>query len=116
MFIEEAVDKAIDGCIKEDILREFLERNRAEARAMSIYEYDQEEHIRLEREDAYDDGRKIGREEGREEGRKEGIELGEYKKLREQVEKKMKKGFSVSEIAEILEESIDKIEEIVKGL
>ena len=116
MFIEEAVDKAIDECIKEDILREFLERNRAEARAMSIYEYDQEEHIRLEREDAYDDGRKIGREEGREEGRKEGIELGEYKKLREQVEKKMKKGLSVSEIAEILEESIDEIEEIVKGL
>ena len=108
MFIEEAVDKAIDECIKEDILREFLERNRAEARAMSIYEYDQEEHIRLEREDAYDDGRKLGREEG--------IELGEYKKLREQVEKKMKKGLSVSEIAEIFEESIDKIEEIVKGL
>ena len=33
-----------------------------------------------------------------------------------QEEKKMKKGFLVSEIAEILEESIDKIEEIVKGL
>ena len=68
MFIEEAVDKAIDECIKEDILREFLERNRAEARAMSIYEYNQEEHIRLEREDAFEDGRKLGKEEGREEG------------------------------------------------
>ena len=49
-------------------MREFLERNRAEARAMSIYEYDQEEHIRLEREDAFEDGRKLGRELGREEG------------------------------------------------
>ena len=97
-------------------MREFLERNRAEARAMSIYEYDQEEHIRLEREDAYDDGRKLGREEGREEGRKEGIELGEYKKLREQVEKKMKKGLSVSDIAEMLEENIDKVEELMKSL
>ena len=83
---------------------------------MSIYEYDQEEHIRLEREDAYDYGRKLGREEGIEEGRKEGIELGEYKKLREQVEKKLKKGLSASEIAEMLEENIDKVEELMKSL
>ncbi len=41
-------------------MREFLEKNRAEAKAMSIYEYDQEEHIRLEREDAFEDGRKEG--------------------------------------------------------
>ena len=79
---------------------------------MSIYEYDQEEHIRLEREDAYDDGLKLGREEGR----KEGIELGEYKKLREQVEKKLKKGLSASDIAEMLEENMDKVEEIMKSL
>ncbi len=65
---QEAVDRAIDECIKEDILREFLERNRAEARAMSIYEYNQEEHIRLEREDAFEDGHKLGRAEGRAEG------------------------------------------------
>ena len=62
--IEEAVDRAIDECIREGILREFLERNHAEARAMSIYEYNQEEHIRLEREDAFEDGHKLGREEG----------------------------------------------------
>ena len=68
MSIEEAVDKAIDECIKEDVLREFLERNCAEARAMSIYEYNPEEHIRLEREDAFEDGHKLGRAEGRTEG------------------------------------------------
>ena len=68
MSIEESVDKAIDECIKEDVLREFLERNCAEARAMSIYEYNQEEHIRLEREDAFEDGHKLGRAEGRTEG------------------------------------------------
>ena len=27
---------------------------------MSLYEYDQEEHIRLEREDAYEEGREEG--------------------------------------------------------
>ena len=62
--IEEAVERAIEECIREGILREFLARNRAEARAMSIYEYNQDEHIRLEREDAYEDGRKAGKEEG----------------------------------------------------
>ena len=108
MSIEEAVDRAIDECIREDILKEFLERNRAEARAMSIYEYDQEEHIRREREDAFEDGRKEGREEG--------IGLGENKKLRELVEKKVKKGLSISEIADMFEESLDKIEDIIKNL
>ena len=68
MSIEEAVDRAIDECIKEDILREFLEKNRAEARAMSIYEYNQEEHIRMEREDAFEDGHKLGQAKGRAEG------------------------------------------------
>ena len=64
MSIEDAVDRAIDECIKEDILREFFEKNRAEAKSMSIYEYDEEKHIRLEREDAFAEGRTEGRAEG----------------------------------------------------
>ena len=79
---------------------------------MSIYEYDQDEHIRLEREDAFEDGRKIGREEGREEG----IELGSYRILKGQVEKKLEKGCSVSEIAEMLEEEPTVIEKLVAEL
>ena len=47
-------------------------------------------------------------EEGREEGKDE--------KLRELVEKKVKKGLSVSEIADMLEESEETIEKIVKSL
>ena len=110
MSIEDAVDRAIDACIREDILREFLERNRAEARAMSIYEYDQEEHIRLEREDAFEDGRKAGREEGIEKG----LLLGVNKKLKELVEKKVKKGLSASEIADMLEEDLSVITAIME--
>jgi len=56
MPIEVAVDKAIDECIREDILREFLSQNKAEARKMSIYEYDYEEHMRMEREEHYAKG------------------------------------------------------------
>ena len=47
-------------------------------------------------------------EDGRNEGKDE--------KLREQVEKKVKKGFSIPEIADMLEESEETIEKIVKSL
>ena len=70
MVIEQAVERAITECISEGILREFLESNRAEAKHMSIYEYDEKEHIRLERAEA------------REEGREEGLLLGENKLTR----------------------------------
>lgn len=54
-----AVEKAVDYCIGNGILADFLRENRAEAIAMSIFEYDEEKHMKNEREE--------GREEGREE-------------------------------------------------
>lgn len=55
--ITDAVERAITECIQEGILREFLEKNRAEARAVSIYEYNEEEHMRMEREEFFEKGR-----------------------------------------------------------
>ena len=52
--LSEAVERAITECIREEILKEFLEKNQAEVRKMSIYEYDQEKHIRMERQDAWE--------------------------------------------------------------
>ena len=43
---------------------------------MSIYEYDEEKHMRQEREAAWEDGKKEGIEEGKKEGIKEGMEQG----------------------------------------
>ncbi len=101
--IEEAVEKAINECIQEDILKDFLEANRAEAIKVSIYEYherkrawegtaftqraanedrelcsryNEQEHIRMEREDAFEDGRKAGHKLGLDEGHKLGLETG----------------------------------------
>lgn len=56
--LEEAVEQAIEECISEGILEKFLRKNRAEVKKVSIYEYDEEKHIRQEREDAKEDGRK----------------------------------------------------------
>ena len=62
--IEDSVERTVREFISEGILKEFLEQNRAEAKAMSIYEYNEEEHLRMEREDAFEDGRKTGYIEG----------------------------------------------------
>ena len=58
--LSEAVERAITECIRKGILKEFLEKNRAEVKKMSIYEYDQEKHIRMERQDAWEDGMQEG--------------------------------------------------------
>ena len=40
--LEEAVTRAVDECIEEGILAEFLVKNKAEVIKVSIYEYDKE--------------------------------------------------------------------------
>ena len=57
----DAVEKAITECIQENILRDFLLKNRAEAKAMSIYEYDEEKTLRMFREEGYEDGERNGK-------------------------------------------------------
>ena len=92
MELAEAVDRAINECIEEDVLRDFLMEHKAEARAMSIFEYDQERHMQQERE--------------------AGIEKGEQQLLRRQVKKNLSRGMSISEIAEVLDETEERIREI----
>ena len=56
MSLDEAVERAITECIREGILAEFLKKNRAEAKKVSIYEYDEERHMRQTREEGMEDG------------------------------------------------------------
>ena len=97
MPIEEAVEQAITECIREGILKDFLEKNRREAIRVSIYEYDEERHIRQEREEAREEGERVGWEKGR-------LEL---------IRKKLAKGKSIPEIAEALEEEEETIRELI---
>lgn len=62
--LEEAVPIAVDKCIKEGILKDFLLANKAEVVAMSIFEYDEEGVKELWRRDAFDDGLEQGIEQG----------------------------------------------------
>ena len=79
----------------------FLSEHRAEAKKVSIYEYDQEKHLRMERRDA------------KAEGKAEGIAVGRNELLEELVKKKLQKNKSPEIIAEELEEDISVIENII---
>lgn len=56
----EAVGKAVDECISEGVLQDFLTKNKAEAIKMSIYEYDQEKHMNWIRKESHHEGEITG--------------------------------------------------------
>lgn len=108
--VEETVESAVDYCIKNNILREFLREHRSEVIMSLLTEYDEEETMGYVRRDAYRDGEKAGMEKGIEQG----MQQGEMTKLISMVNKKMQKGKSIEEIVEDLEEDRETIEKIVK--
>lgn len=114
--IAEAVEQAITECIQEGILKNFLEKNRTEAKNVSIYEYDQEKHLRQERKDAWEDGRKDGWISGRKDGLAEGERIGRDENRKELIQKKLQKGKNISEIADALEESEAEIRRLIEEM
>lgn len=62
--LEEAVELAVDYCIRNDILAEFLSSHRAEVCEVILTEYDEEMHIASEKEISREEGLLKGREEG----------------------------------------------------
>ena len=97
LSLEEAVECAVEECIKEGILAEFLIQNRAEVISMSIFEYNKDEEEKKLRKAEF--------EAGREEGRKE--------LLKQLIQRKLSKGKSIDEIAEELEESVTIIQNLI---
>ncbi len=75
MSLEAAVELAITECIRDDILAEFLRKNRSEAKSVSIYEYDEEKHMRHVKEEGREEGRRAGLLEGHQNGVQEGIRI-----------------------------------------
>ena len=61
-------------------------------------------------------GLKRGEERGLKRGVEQGVELGSNQKLKDQVEKKLRKGLSVPEIADMLEEEPGVIAAIVEQI
>ena len=99
---EQAVDQSINECIANDVLADFLKKNRSEVKKMGLYEYDEEKYIQMEREDA------------REEGRTEGQQLGELLALVTIIKKKHLKKKPLDKIADEMEKGVEEIQDLYK--
>lgn len=66
MALKEAVEQAVDSCIKKGILTDILLGNKAEVTDMILEEYDENLHISNEKEISYQEGLEQGRKEEQE--------------------------------------------------
>ena len=94
--LNEAVDRAVNECIRDGILSDFLSKHKAEVIAVSIFEYDEEREIRLIRQDEF--------------------RQGQQNILRNQVHKKLQKGKSPAVIADELELEPEVVETLIQEL
>ena len=99
-----AITKAIDECIVEGVLKDFLIERKSEVLEMILYSFDKELYEKDLKQIAF------------EEGEQTGLEKGEHNKLISQVQKKLAKGKSVEEIADALEESVEMVQSIIESL
>ncbi len=109
---EEAIQLAMDYCIKENILRDILERQRTEVLHMLLTEFDEKKYKRTIYLDGYEDGEQAGYNKGEQAGNNKG----EQAMLWSLIQKKRKKGKSLQQIAEELEEDVERIREMIEKM
>ena len=81
-----AIKEAIDICIKEGILADFLTENKSEVVEMLLMEYDEQKVMEQLRKDYQELGLEEGRKMGIQQGIKQGIQQGRSEGLNEGVE------------------------------
>ena len=87
--LENAIRQAIDQCIRENVLKDFLIENRMEVMHVMTLDFTFERRLELQRAEAEEEGMQ--------------------QKLTEQIQKKIYKGKSLEQIADELEETPDAI-------
>ncbi|MDD7643622.1 MAG: hypothetical protein PUK75_14345, partial [bacterium] len=102
--LEDAIYQAIEQCIKENVLRDFLIEHRAEVTHMMTLDFTFERRLELQREEAIEEGIKIGREAGK------------IDALRELIRKKMENHKALEQIAVDLDVPEDQIRPIYEEL
>ncbi|MCM1498378.1 MAG: hypothetical protein NC124_07905 [Clostridium sp.] len=88
--LKEAVERAIDECIREDILPEFFQEHRTEVVNMAALDFTFERREKLIRRDSLE----------------EGVSLGMLQMY--------KKGFSIEQIADIMDKTVQEVTQIVQ--
>ena len=106
--LDQAVQRAVDECIQEGILADFLSRNRAEVISMSIFEYDKELEEKKLRKAEYE----FGFEEGEKAGLAKGYEHAALETARRMLALKK---FSLEEISAISGLSLSDLQKLQKN-
>ena len=101
--LNEAVKLAVDECIRNNILSEFLRANKSEVISMSIFEYDKEEEERKLRKAEYEAGVAAGIKAGV----ADGISKGKILAKKEDTIALSKLGLPVEQIASALQIDIE---------
>lgn len=90
--LRDAIERAIDRCIEENVLADFLWKRRLEVVKAMTLDYTFERQIMLEREEARTEGRQEGLQEGRQEGLQEGRQEGRQEGIQEGIRQGMEEG------------------------
>lgn len=98
MELKDAVWCAMEDCIENGVLADFLKDRRDDVVNALLTEYDEERVLRDLKEESFEDG----------------VAEGETLKVIDLVIRKVKKGLAPEAIAELLEEDTDFIEEVCK--
>ena len=101
----DAYKKAVKDCISQGILEEYLRRKGSEVCNMLIADCNYELDIKVQREEAWEDGRDTGLREGHDRGLKDGQRI--------MILKIYNKGKTLKEIADMFDEPLEEVEKIV---
>ena len=102
--INQAVEQAVTECIEENILADFLRKNRTEAIEVCIFEYDEKREKELIRKAEYAEGKKEGLREGQKQGEKR--VFGIYRLYRDK--------YTENQIAEQMKIDVDEVRNILE--
>ena len=113
--LNEAVKLAVDECIRNNILSEFLRANKLEVISMSIFEYDKEEEERKLRKAEYEAGVAAGMKDGMKAGMKagvaEGISKGKILAKKDAASSLITLGLTVEQISSALKVDVETVEQ-----
>lgn len=111
---DEAVEDAVMYCIRNNIMKEFLELHGSEVSNMLLSEWNMDEALEVTQEEAFADGVEYGLERGIEQGLERGIEQGLERGVaqgetaeREKNIRALRRKLSAEDIAETLEVPLD---------
>ena len=110
-MLVDAIDTAVDECIKRRVLADILRSNRAEVTDMLLKEYDEAFHIASEKEISFEEGRQMERANTEKE-RQRADEM----ELKNKILIARLRGETVDEIVKNLGVNADQVEKVLENI